>query len=326
MKSVAALVGLGIALCAGSASAADFSCAGKRFVFFPGGSEGDSFASIVYNGARLASQQTGCQVDYVWSDWDPQKMVQQFSEAIARKPTGISIMGHPGDAALDSLIDQARKAGIVVTTSNVDLPKAEAAYKTQGFGYVGVQLHTSGQTLGEAAIKACGLKPGDMTLVWGLLGQPGRGERTKGVLDALKAGGVKAEYLEISDAVNGDAAQGIPIFSSFAASHPEMKAVITDHGALTATLPAYMRAAGKQPGAICGAGFDLSAATVQGIKDGDIAVVLDQQPFLQGYLPILQLYLTSKFGFAGMDVDTGAALITKANVTELAPLAAEAIR
>ena len=64
-------------------------------------------------------------------------MVQQFSEAIARKPTGISIMGHPGEEALGPLIDQAEKAGIIVTTSNVDLPNKEAEYKAGGFGYIG---------------------------------------------------------------------------------------------------------------------------------------------------------------------------------------------
>jgi simple sugar transport system substrate-binding protein len=326
MKNVFRITACAVSLWSGAAFASDFTCAGKRFTFFPGGSEGDSFASIVYNGAHVAAQQTGCQVDYVWSDWDPQKMVQQFTEAIARKPTGIAIMGHPGDEALDSLIDQARKAGIAVTTSNVELPKAEAKYKSEGLGFVGPLALQSGMTLGEAAVKACNLKSGDKVFVWGLLGQAGRGQRTKGVLDALKAAGINTEYLEISDAVNGDAAQGIPIFASFAASHPDLKAVVTDHGALTATLPAYMKAAGKKPGDICGAGFDLSTAIVGGIKDGSIAVVLDQQPFLQGYLAIMQLYLTSKFGFAGLHVDTGAALITKANVDALAPLASEAIR
>lgn len=134
-------------------------------------------------------------------------MVQQFSEAIARKPTGISTISHPGDAALDSLIDQARKAGVLVTTSNVDLRAAEAKYKVDGFGYIGVQLHQSGQSLGEAVVKACGLKSGDKAFVWGLQGQPGRGQRTVGVLDAFKAAGVNVEYVEISDAINGDAAQ-----------------------------------------------------------------------------------------------------------------------
>jgi len=326
MKKWLIAAGVCAFLASPSAYAVDMSCAGKNFVFFPGGPEGGAFASIVYAGAKAAADQTGCHVDYVWSDWNPQKMVQQFSEAIARKPTGISIMGHPGEEALGPLIDQAEKAGIIVTTSNVDLPNEEAQYKAEGFGYIGAQLHAAGMSLGTAAVNACGLKSGDTAFVWGLLGQAGRGQRTQGVLDALKAAGVKVEYQEISDAINKDATQGIPVFASFVASHPDIKAAITDHGALTATIPAYMNAAGKQPGEICGAGFDLSAPIVKGVEDGYIAVVLDQQPFLQGYLPIIQLYLTSKFGFAGMNVDTGAALITKQNIAAVADLAAAGIR
>jgi simple sugar transport system substrate-binding protein len=326
MKKWLIAAGVCVLLASPAAQAQDMSCAGKNFVFFPGGPEGGAFASIVYAGAKAAADQTGCKVDYVWSDWNPQKMVQQFSEAIARKPTGISIMGHPGEEALGPLIDQAEKAGIIVTTSNVDLPDKEAQYKANGFGYIGAQQHSAGMTLGTAAVNICGLKSGDTAFVWGLVAQAGRGQRTQGVLDAMDAAGVKVEYLEISDAVNKDASQGIPVFSSFVASHPEIKAAITDHGALTATIPAYIKAAGKSPGEICGAGFDLSAPIVQGVQDGYISVVLDQQPFLQGYLPIIQLYLTSKFGFAGMNVDTGAALITQDNIAAVADLAKAGIR
>jgi len=330
MKTSAIAAGFCLLLASGLASsgarAADMSCAGKNFVFFPGGAEGDAFASVVYAGAKLAADQTGCHVEHVWSDWDPQKMVQQFSEAIARRPTGISIMGHPGEQALGPLIDQAEKAGIIVTTSNVELPNIEAKYKEDGFGYIGAQQHAAGMTLGGSAVKICALKPGDTAFVWGLLGQAGRGQRTQGILDALKTAQIKVQYLEISDAVNKDATQGIPIFASFMASHPEIKMAITDHGVLTATIPAYMQASGKKPGEVCGAGFDMSGPTVKGIKDGYIAAVLDQQPFLQGYLAVIQLYLTSKFGFAGMNVDTGAAMITKQNIDAVAALAQAGIR
>jgi simple sugar transport system substrate-binding protein len=326
MKIIGYLAGLTLTLAAGTASAADMSCSGLRFVFFPGGPEGDAFASIVYNGAKLAAQQTGCQVDYVWSDWNPQKMVVQFGEAIARKPTGISIMGHPGEEALGPLVDQARKAGIIVTDANVDLPNIEAKYNTEGFGYVGALQYTAGAGLGNAAIQSCGLKSGDEVFLWGLLGQAGRGQRTKGVKDMLEKAGLKVDYFEISDAINKDASQGIPVFSSYAAAHPNLKAMITDHGVLTGTIPAFLKAANKKPGEICGAGFDISAAIAQAIKDGYISVVADQQPFLQGYLTVTSMYLTAKFGFAGLHVDTGAAYVTKANIDLVAPLAKEAIR
>jgi len=252
--------------------------------------------------------------------------VQQLSEAIARKPTGISIMGHPGEQALAPLVDQAFKAGIIVTDANVDLPSIQAKYNAQGFGYAGALQYTAGSGLGNAAIKTCGLKSGDEVFLWGLLGQAGRGQRTKGIKDVLEKGGIKVDYLEISDAVNKDSSQGIPEFVSFAAAHPGLKAIITDHGVLTGTIPAFLKAANKAPGSICGAGFDLSASTAQAIKDGAIAVVADQQPFLQGYVPINSLYLTARFGFAGLVVDTGAAFITKDNIEAVAPLAKESIR
>lgn len=323
---VQAAFAFALAFAGDPASAAEMGCKGLRFVFFPGGPEGGPFASVVYNGARLAARHTGCKVDYVWSDWNPEKMVRQFKEAIARRPDGISLMGHPGEPALGRLIEEARAKGIIVTTSNVGLPVSEARYKSEGFGYVGQKLYESGATLAKAAVRRCRLGSGDLALVWGLLGQEARGQRTKGVIDALKEKGLRVKYLEISGAINKDAVQGTPVFTSFAAANPGLKLVVTDHGALTALLGVYLRAAGKSPGQICGAGFDLSAATARAIKEGAVDAVLDQQPFLQGYLPIVQLYLSKRFGFAGMNIDTGAAIITSDNVDAVTSLTAEGIR
>ena len=65
-------------------------------VFFPGGPQGGVFAMNVYNGASRRGRPRR-KVDYEWSDWGPQKMIQQFKEAVATKPDGIAIMGHAGD-------------------------------------------------------------------------------------------------------------------------------------------------------------------------------------------------------------------------------------
>jgi simple sugar transport system substrate-binding protein len=299
---------------------------GISIVFFPGGSEGDSFASVVYNGAKAAETDLGCKVDYVWSAWQPDKMVAQFKDAIAKKPDGIAVMGHPGDAAFGPLVDEAISKGIIVTSQNSSLPIIEGKYKAQGFGYVGQELYASGVMLAKGAAQRAGLKSGDKALVWGLMGQEGRGQRTKGCVDALKELGVKVDYLEISDAINADASQGTPVVSSYVAANPDVKLIITDHGALTSTIGTYLGASNKKPGDIYTAGFDLSAATSKGIKDGWIGVVLDQQPWLQGYLPIVQLCLAKKYGFSGLHIDTGAALIDKTNIDFVAPLAEKGIR
>ena len=68
-------------------------CSNVKIVFFPGGPEGGVFAVNVYNGAVQAAKDLGAQVSYVWSNWDPQKMIQQFSESAATKPDGIAVMG-----------------------------------------------------------------------------------------------------------------------------------------------------------------------------------------------------------------------------------------
>jgi simple sugar transport system substrate-binding protein len=305
---------------------ADKWCKGVKIVFFPGGPAGGVFAVNVYNGAVQAANDLGADVQYVWSNWDPQTMVTQFKEATATKPDGIAIMGHPGDDAFQSVVDDAQKAGIIVTSQNTPLPKLEAAYKGNGFGYVGAQLYGAGFALGQEAVKRFGLKSGDKAMVWGLLSQPTRGERTKGVKEALEQAGLKVDYLEIDSATNADPAAGTATFTGYVSANPDVKLVVTDHGGLTATLETYLKAAGKGPDDINAIGFDLSPATVEAIKGGWTDLVIDQQQWLQGYLPILQICLTKKFAFAGLNVDTGAGFASKDNITVLEELVKQVIR
>jgi simple sugar transport system substrate-binding protein len=301
-------------------------CKGVHIVFFPGGPAGGVFANNVYNGAKQAQLDLGPTVDYVFSDWDPQKMIQQFREAAATKPDGICVMGHPGDESFDPLIEDAISQGIIVTSQNTTLPKMEEKYASKGFGYVGQDLYGAGFALGSEAVKRFGLKEGDRAMVWGLLSQPTRGLRTKGVIDALKKAGLVVDYIEIDAATNKDPAAGTPTFAGYVSAHPDVKLVVTDHGGLTATLETYLKAAGKGPDDIYGAGFDLSPATTAAIKGGWTDLVIDQQPWLQGYLPILQVCLTKVYGFSGLHIDTGGGFADKNNIDFLAPLAEKEIR
>ena len=95
---------------------------------------------------------------------------------------------------------------------------------------------------------------------------------------------------------------------------------------MTAAAPTILQALGKKPGDVVVAGFDLSVDTVNGIKSGYIGLISDQQPYLQGFLPILQSCLTKKYGFAGLYIDTGVGLIDSSNVDLVAGLAKQGIR
>ncbi len=326
MTRILALIAIFFAFAVPSAMAKnDYSC-DKHFIFFPGGPEGGPFGTIVYNGAVAAAEHTGCKVDYYWSQWNSEIMIKQFKEAVALQPDGIAIYGFPGDAAMRPIIEEAMSMGIAITTMNTPLPELEKTYKGDGFGYAGADLYTAGYNLGAKGVEVCGLSAGDKAFVWGLASMPNRGDRTKGALDALKDLGVEIVYQEIPDNVNSDASQGIPMYVATYAANPDIKMVITDHGGLTASLPTYMKAAGHGSVDVCGAGFDLSGPITKGIKEGYIDVVIDQQPFIEGYMPIIQLYLTTKYGMAGLNMDTGAAFVTGANIDAVAPLADLQIR
>jgi simple sugar transport system substrate-binding protein len=308
-----------------AATGAQF-CAGTKIVFFPGGTAGGGFETVVYNGAKAAQAVLGPDVQYQWSDWDPAKMITQFQQAVATKPDGIAVMGHPGDDAFDSLIADAEKQGIIVTVMNTELPKAQAAYGPSGMGYVGAVLHDAGASLANEAVKRAKLNKGDEVMVWGLKAQPGRGERTLGITDALTAAGMKVDYYEIDDATNKDPAAGVPVFTGYISSHPNVKAIFIDHGNLTSAIPTFMKAANLKAGSIYAAGFDMSPATVQGIKDGYISLVIDQQEWLQGYEAVQQICLSKKFGFGGLFINTGAGFVDKSNIDAIGPLVTSQIR
>ena len=301
-------------------------CEGTNIVFFPGGPEGGGFATVVYNGAKAAEAALGPNVDYQWSDWDPAKMITQFSEAVATQPDGIAVMGHPGDEDFKPLIDDAIAQGIAVTVMNTELQATQAEHAPAGTGYVGAVLYTAGYDLATEAIKRGGLVEGDQAFVWGLLSQAGRGERTQGVVDGLEDAGMEVVYLEIDDATNADPAQGIATFTGMASANPDLKAAFFDHGNLTSTAQSYLESAGLGPDDLYVAGFDLSPATVAAVQNGFTDLVIDQQQWLQGFEAVTQICLTHNYGFAGLNINTGGGFLDASNVEMIAPLVEQQIR
>jgi len=133
-------------------------------------------------------------------------------------------------------------------------------------------------------------------------------------------------YQEIDDATNASAAAGIPVFTGIMSANPEIKLMVTDHGNLTGTVQSFLEAAGKQPGEVFAAGFDMSGNAVTAIEDGWLQLVIDQQQWLQGYFGVLQICLSHNYGFAGLQIDTGAGFGDAENIEQLAPLVEQQIR
>jgi len=302
-------------------------CSGVNIAAFPGGPQGGVFANNVYNGFRQAELDLGPNVTYYFSNWDPNLMLQQIQQAVATGVDGIATYGFAGEPATGPIVDQARASGIIFTTLNTALPDSQAKYGPEGFGYVGAPNYAAGHALGAEAVARSGVAAGDKVLVWGLRGQGGdRGQRTVGVLDAFTEAGLDVIYQEIDSATNADPNSGTATFVGMMGANPDIKIVVTDHGGLTSNVGVYAQAAGLSAGQVYFAGFDMSPNTAQAVKDGFQNLVIDQQPFLQGYLPILNICLTEKYGFSGLDINTAGAFVDADNVDAVAPLAAVEIR
>jgi simple sugar transport system substrate-binding protein len=291
-----------------------------------GGSSGGTAVLARELGAKQAESDYGCKVNYQYSEWQPDKMIAQFKEALAAKPDGICIMGHPGVDAFAPFVDEAEAAGIIVTSENTPLPALEDKYYKNGFGYVGSDLYEGGYLVGKTIAEIGGFKEGDLVLEYGLESQPERGKSDKGAHQAMLDAGLNVKYIEISPEVDGNATLAVPVLTAFLAENPDCKAIVTQHGAVTEVLPDVMRAANKKPGEVLLGGIDLSPKTIQGIKDGYIAVTLDQQLYLQGYIPIQQVVFTKLYQLTGLHIITSRGTVNSQNFKELEPLINQGIR
>ncbi len=319
---VAGVLGLS-AVDASAEALRDKWCKDVKIRFFVGGAEGDGFGVIVYNGAVQAAHDTGAQVEYVFSGWNPERMIQQLREAVASGPDGIAMMGHPGDAPILPLAEEASKAGIHMMYQNVDVPEVRKQF---GGGYVGAQLDPQGYALGAEAVRRFGLGAGDKAIVAANLDDTNRAVREAATMRAFEDAGLTVIHLQAPTEWAADPNLGIPAFTAALQANPDVKIIAYPGGQLLGTAPTYMQAAGKNPGEIINIGFDTSPQVVAGFEGGWVQLTSDQQPFMQGYMPVLSLCQQAVYGLGAMNVDTGAGFVTTDNYEAVAELATEGLR
>ncbi len=291
-----------------------------------GGAVGDGYGLIVQNGAKAAAEDLGCKLRLMYSDWNPETMLTNFRQAAASKPDGIVIMGHPGDAAYGKLVQNAANIGIVVTSIDTALPKTQAEQRTNGFGYVGTDNYSQGIALANEVLKRTQLKKGDRAFVWGLKRIPERGRRAEGIIEILEKAGVVVDYLEITPEIDKDPVLGAPIVAAQMGRNPDTKVIIVDHGSLTAHMGKHLKNASIKPNTVYVAGFSLSPATAKAVEDGYVQLISEAQPFMMGYLAVVQTVLSKKYGFTGLSIDTGGGIIDAKNIGAVSKFAKQGIR
>lgn len=296
-------------------------------IYWIGGAAGDPFDARLYKGATDAAQMLGVKLVYVHTGWDPTKMVSEFKKAISLRPDGIVVMGHPGYDALAPLFAEAAKDGIKVTLANVDIPQLREKYWFTG--YVGQDLYQAGYTLAEAALKKFPdrLKAGARVAIFsGDWSHPARALRARGVEDAFKKAGLIVDRVAHPSSVYGNPAEGLNYVSGYLAKHPDVACLVFDGGGTTASAENYLKSVGYKPGQVIVIGFDLTPGSLKGLKDGYVQLVIDQQPYLQGFLTVLNLVLSIKYHFAGLYINTGGAVLGPEDVSALETLVNEGYR
>ncbi|MFC4010497.1 sugar ABC transporter substrate-binding protein [Nonomuraea purpurea] len=281
--------------------------AGGSFSVITHGAPGDSFWDVVKNGAEAAGKRYGVKVTYQ-GDGDPAKQSQLIDQAVSEKVDGIVVsMANPD--ALKEAIGKAVTAKIPVVTIN------SGADSSKAFGaitHVGQSEDVAGRGAGEQ-LKAAGVTK--LLCVIHEAGNVGLDQRCKGAEQTL-GGAVERLQVDVSNLAD--------VTSKVAAklqSDKQVGGVLTLNPAVAVAARDAIRDAGSQAKL---ATFDLSADVVAAIKDGEILFAVDQQQYLQGYLPItfLTLYkdnLNTVGG--GLPVNTGPGFVTKDNAEQVAKLA-----
>ena len=276
------------------------------------GQAGDSFWDVVKNGAEQAGKDLDVKVTYQ-SSGDPQTQSQYIDAAVNQHVAGLVVsMANPD--ALKASIQQAVSKGVPVITIN------SGQSRSAEFGaltHVGQDETVAGQGAG-AKLKAAGVSK--LLCVIHEAGNVGLEDRCKGAAQAL---GGTTENLQV-DQNNIQAVQ-----STIQAKLQADKSI---NGVL-ALQPAVGAVAVQ---AVAGAGstakvatFDLSDDVINQIEQGKLLFAVDQQQYLQGYLPVQFLYLyatNANTVGGGQPVLTGPGFVTKDNAARVHDLAARGTR
>jgi simple sugar transport system substrate-binding protein len=240
-------------------------------------------------------------------------MTAAISTATAAKAAGIAT-AVINATSFTTPVKQAMDAGIPVVSYNADgavVAGGKAEIGTNRLCYVGQALYLSGQQMGER-IKSLVPTPGEIAI---FIATPGTGNiqpRYDGAASILTPAGYTVKEIATGAATAAEQAAEKAYLIGNKAKIKGAFAVDAGSTELLGPTLASVGLAGKIPAG----GFDLTSGTLTAIQAGQLDFTIDQEPYLQGFLPVLYLYLFNLTGGLSIppDTDTGLTFVTKSNV------------
>lgn len=305
----------GLLLAAGAAliGAAAAQAEGERYVLVSHAPDSDSWWNTIKNSIALAGEQMNVEVEYRNPPTgDLADMARIIEQAAASGPDGIittiadyDVLSGPIRSAVDS--------GVDVVIMNTGTP--EQTRELGALMYVGQPEYDAGLAAGQRA-KDDGIT--NFLCVNHTIQQPSLGERCQGFADGL---GVELGNQMID--AGQDPAEIKNRVMAYLNANPDTEAVLT-LGPVSADPTIQALEQNGMAGDIYFGTFDLGENIVQAIKDGIINWGIDQQPFLQGYLPVVILTNYHRYGvLPGNNINSGPGFITAEALDKVEEFAGE---
>jgi simple sugar transport system substrate-binding protein len=271
--------------------------------------DGGSFWSVAKKGAEAAAEDLGVTLKYSESNNDPEEQAQLIEAAVTEGVDGLAVSAPNPDAIRDALAT-AKDAGIPIITLNSG---AEESASLGAITHVGQTETIAGEGAGAKLKEAGGTK---MICIIHEQGNIGLNQRCEG---AKKTFGGTVENVQVAGT------------SDISTTLTEIQSKLESDSSIDAVLALNPDIAVAARDAVAGASseaklatFDLSADVIKAIKDDEILFAVDQQQYLQGYLPVVFLTLNktnlNTVG-GGLPVLTGPGFVTQENAAEIKELA-----
>jgi simple sugar transport system substrate-binding protein len=278
------------------------------------GQASDPFWSVVKNGVDQAAEDMGVEVRYNAPEtFDMVKMSQLIDAAVASEPDGLAISVPDADALRDS-IQGAIDADIPVVTLNSG---GDVSEELGALTHVGQTELIAGEGAGERLAEA-GVT--NALCINQEVGNVALDQRCEGFEQGL-GGEVQVVAVDLTNPTDAQAK-----IETAVQQNPDINGMLALGP--TGAEPALkaLREMGKLQD-IPLATFDLAPSVLEAIRDGDMVFAVDQQQYLQGYLPIVILTNYAQYGVTPeSEVLTGPAFVTQENAQQVINLSKKGIR
>lgn len=273
-----------------------------------------------------AKIQANCQMVFTQTEGSIEQQSANMQAALAAKPDAL-ITSIVDNNAFDQIIADARAAGVTVIASNVDDTEGAAGNARQAF--IGQGFIPAGYELGKKMSEFFP-KEGKIRALVGVSapGQNWSEQRAAGVmkfLEEYKAANAGREVVIERLDTGTDGAVVADRVGAYLSAHPDTT-VYFDTGLWHAYVAQVLIDRGIEPGKVLMGGFDIVSEVLQQMEAGYIQVQVDQQPYMQGFMPVMEAYLAKNVGLLPADIDTGKGIIVKEDVPKLKELAAQGVR